>query len=195
MTTNAPHDADDVSAEPDPTDGDTATNDTLPLNAADTVRLDDPDTQAADTQASETGFVGAPDAAQPDAAETPAAETLGAETAEAAQPFPPLAAGTIPTSTPVYTSTPPLVTSSPRVRSGAIAWGAIVLLSAVAVLVIALNPEARAAYDSWQTSLTAGTIALLGIVALGVLILLFAVLSAIRRAQRRARGELHNPLS
>jgi uncharacterized integral membrane protein len=75
------------------------------------------------------------------------------------------------------------------VRSGAIAWGAIVLLTAVAVLVIALNPAAGAAYATWQASLTAGMLALIGIIALGALVLLFAVLSAIRRAQRRARGE------
>lgn len=78
---------------------------------------------------------------------------------------------------------------TPRVRSGAIAWGVIVVLAAVAVLLVQLNPAAAAAYASWQASLTLGTVALLGVVAVGALVLLFAALSAIRHAQRRARGE------
>lgn len=88
-----------------------------------------------------------------------------------------------------YRPTPYSPAVTPRVRSGAIAWGAIVVLTAVAVLLVQLNPAAASAYASWQASLTLGTIALLGVVAVGALVLLFAVLSAIRRAQRRARGE------
>ncbi|HWD61761.1 MAG TPA: hypothetical protein VG369_04640 [Humibacter sp.] len=78
----------------------------------------------------------------------------------------------------------------PRIRSGAIAWGVIVLAFAAAVMIVTAVPGNAAAFAAWTASLTPVAIGVLVVVAIGVLVLLFASLSAIRRAQRRsaARG-------
>ena len=73
----------------------------------------------------------------------------------------------------------------PRVRSGAIAWGLIVCATAVLVLSIVCVPANADAFDSWTASLTPPVIVIIGVIALGAFILLMAVLSLIRRAQRR----------
>jgi uncharacterized integral membrane protein len=78
----------------------------------------------------------------------------------------------------------------PGIRSGAIAWGVIVLAFAAAVMIVTAVPGNAAAFAAWTASLTPVAIGVLVVVAIGVLVLLFASLSAIRRAQRRsaARG-------
>jgi len=74
----------------------------------------------------------------------------------------------------------------PRVRAGAIVWGVLVLAFAAAVLLIDGTDAGRSTFDRWQASLTPAGWAVTGIVALGVIVLLIAGTSAIRRAQRRA---------
>lgn len=78
-------------------------------------------------------------------------------------------------------TTPP----KPRVRAGAIAWGLIVIGVAVTVLVIVTRPESREAFADWLGAATPAGIAIVAVLAIGVLILLLAGLALIRRAQRR----------
>jgi len=56
---------------------------------------------------------------------------------------------------------------------------------AAAVIAVSATPDARKAFDAWQASLTPATWAIIGVVALGVVVLLIAGASAIRSAQRR----------
>lgn len=72
----------------------------------------------------------------------------------------------------------------PRVRIAAIVWGLLVVAFAACAVAIAAVPEARRAVDAWQASLTPAGWAVVGVVALGVVVLLIAGTSAIRRAQR-----------
>jgi hypothetical protein len=74
----------------------------------------------------------------------------------------------------------------PRVRVGAIVWGVIVIAFAALVIAFSASPEARDAFERWQASLSPGAWLLLGVTALGVVVLLIAGVSAIRGAQRRA---------
>ncbi|GAB3397160.1 hypothetical protein GCM10027568_32580 [Humibacter soli] len=76
----------------------------------------------------------------------------------------------------------------PRVRSGAIAWGLIVLAFSALMLTLTTVPGNAVAFAHWASSLTPGTITVIVVVAVGAFILLLALLSAIRRAQRRARS-------
>jgi hypothetical protein len=78
------------------------------------------------------------------------------------------------------------VTERPRVRTGAIVWGALVVAFAVAAIAVSASPEVRHAFDAWQASLTPVTWMVIGVVALGIVVLLIAGVSAIRGAQRRA---------
>jgi uncharacterized integral membrane protein len=80
-----------------------------------------------------------------------------------------------------YPSTP----QRPRVRAGAIVWGLLVVAFAAAVIAVSATPDARNAFDAWQASLTPATWVVIGVVALGVIVLLIAGVSAIRSAQRR----------
>ena len=77
-------------------------------------------------------------------------------------------------------------TTRPRIRSGAIAWGIIVLAFAATVLIITAVPGNAAAFAAWTTTLTPVSYGIIVVVSIGVLVLLFAGLSAIRRVQRRA---------
>ncbi|HVX08895.1 hypothetical protein [Humibacter sp.] len=81
-----------------------------------------------------------------------------------------------------YPSTP----ERPRLRAGAIVWGLLVVAFAAAVIAVSATPDARNAFDAWQASLTPAAWAIIGVVALGVIVLLIAGVSAIRSAQRRA---------
>lgn len=74
----------------------------------------------------------------------------------------------------------------PRVRAGSIAWGLIVITAASLVLWVAYDPARRSAVTDWALSLTPGGVVLVGVLALGGILLLAGVLAAIRRAQRRA---------
>jgi hypothetical protein len=109
-----------------------------------------------------------------------------AQTADraAAAPSSPFATGT--TATGFAASVTTADVPRPRVRVGAIVWGALVLAFAVAVLLVDGTDAGRSTFDAWQASLTPAGWAVTGIVALGVIVLLIAGTSAIRRAQRHA---------
>lgn len=74
--------------------------------------------------------------------------------------------------------------SRPRVRIAAIVWGVLVMAFAACAVTISASPEVRRAVDAWQASLTPAGWAIFGVVALGVVVLLIAGTSAIRRAHR-----------
>lgn len=76
-------------------------------------------------------------------------------------------------------------TPKPRIRSGAVVWGLLVSAAAVFMLMIVVSPANAAAFNAWTGSLGWGGAILVGVVALGAFILIMAVLSAIRGAQRR----------
>jgi hypothetical protein len=75
----------------------------------------------------------------------------------------------------------------PRVRVGAIVWGVLVAAFAALVLTISTSPVARTAFDGWRASLSPTAWLLIGVIAIGVVVLLIAGVSAIRGAQRRSR--------
>jgi hypothetical protein len=94
---------------------------------------------------------------------------------------------TAPIGTPVLTVTVPYSTSLvPRIRTGAIVWGVIVSALATAFLVATGTPERRASVAHWINGLSAETLGLFGLLALGIFIVLIAVVSAVNRAQRRS---------
>ena len=74
----------------------------------------------------------------------------------------------------------------PRIRSGAIAWGLIVCAIAGTVLATVNSREARDGFLDWIGEMPPGGLAVVGLLALGVLILLLSGLAMIRRAQSRA---------
>lgn len=74
----------------------------------------------------------------------------------------------------------------PRIRSGAIAWGLIVCAISVFVLAVISHPGRRAEFVDWAWNLGPAGQALVLVLGLGCLILLLALLSLIRRAQRRS---------
>ncbi|NNC13959.1 hypothetical protein HII28_19025 [Planctomonas sp. JC2975] len=74
----------------------------------------------------------------------------------------------------------------PRVRSGAIAWGLIVILASAALIALTAVPAAARWFEAWANSLTPAGLAIVAVVVVGAFVLLLAGLSAIRGAQRRA---------
>ena len=76
----------------------------------------------------------------------------------------------------------------PRVRAGAIVWGVLVMAFAAAAVTVCGAADVRSAFQAWQASITPAGRAVLGVIALGVVVLLVAGVSAIRGAQRRAAG-------
>jgi hypothetical protein len=90
-------------------------------------------------------------------------------------------------------STPPADYSQlprPRIRFGAIVWGLIVCAAAATTFLIATDDSRRAAFGTWVTSLTPGTLGLLLMLVLGALLLLWGGLAAIRRSQERGAPRL-----
>ncbi|TAM66636.1 MAG: hypothetical protein EPN48_16435 [Microbacteriaceae bacterium] len=73
----------------------------------------------------------------------------------------------------------------PRIRSGAIVWGFLVSATAVLVLWAIGSPTNSAAFDAWAGSLSIGGIVLIAVISLGAFILLMALLSVVRREQRK----------
>lgn len=76
-------------------------------------------------------------------------------------------------------------TARPRIRSGAIAWGLIVCVLSAFVLAVISHPGRRAEFVDWAVNLGPGGQGLALLLSLGCLILLLALLSLIRNAQRR----------
>jgi len=73
----------------------------------------------------------------------------------------------------------------PRIRWAAIVWGLVLAVIAVTVLVLIADPERRAAVADFLWSLDGPTMLLLGLVALGFIMLVAGALTAVHRAQRR----------
>ena len=86
--------------------------------------------------------------------------------------------------TPAAGSTQPAV-PRPRIRSGAIVWGVIVSAVAVFMLGIVTSPANSAAFAEWTGALGWGGVTLAAVIAVGAFILIMALLSVIRAAQRR----------
>jgi len=72
----------------------------------------------------------------------------------------------------------------PRIRAGAVVWGLFVIGVASATLYVIADASRRTALFSWATTLTPGGAVLVGVIALGAVLLLLGVLGAISRAQR-----------
>ncbi len=75
----------------------------------------------------------------------------------------------------------------PRTRWAAIVWGLIIAGIAATTLAIVSSPERRLAVADWASGLTPGAFWILCVLAVGVFILLLALLTLIRHAQRRRR--------
>ena len=78
----------------------------------------------------------------------------------------------------------------PRIRFGAIAWGLIVCALAATTLWISTDESRRIAFGDWISGLTPGTSGLIMLLILGILLLLWGGLAAIRRSQERGTPRL-----
>jgi len=76
----------------------------------------------------------------------------------------------------------------PRIRAGAIVWGLFVIGIGVTTLSVVADASRRAALFTWATTLTPGGAVLVGVIAIGAVLLLLGVLGAISRAQRPRDG-------
>jgi hypothetical protein len=74
----------------------------------------------------------------------------------------------------------------PRIRTGAIVWGLIVTAVGVGALVLLINPWLREALLDSLLALTPLGLGLALLAALGLLILVIALVVLIRRAQQRS---------
>ncbi|WP_313540704.1 hypothetical protein [Leifsonia aquatica] len=128
----------------------------------------------------------------PDPSETQATEALPtteqptAEQPTASQPTSPLPAEPWLTPPPPSAWSPATSTASrPPIRWGGVVWGLLLVLFAAGTLFVLSAPERLAAVEVWLAALTPGTAWALWLAAAGVLIVVFALLGAIRSAQRR----------
>lgn len=78
------------------------------------------------------------------------------------------------------------VAARPRIRWGAVTWGVLVVLAAACVLIL-ITPEQRSSFTYWMSTLRGGDFVIFGLLALGITILLLAVLAMVRRAQEVRR--------
>ncbi|MFF2050160.1 hypothetical protein ACFVU2_01045 [Leifsonia sp. NPDC058194] len=82
--------------------------------------------------------------------------------------------------------TPAATTAShPPIRWGGVVWGLLLILFAGGMLFVLSAPERLAGVEVWLAALTPGSAWALWLAAAGVLIVVFALLGAIRSAQRR----------
>jgi TRAP-type C4-dicarboxylate transport system permease small subunit len=72
----------------------------------------------------------------------------------------------------------------PRIRWGALAWGLILVVTALATLTVAGDATARADIVDWWTGLGVAGGIVVAVLAVGGFILLQGVLALLRRAQR-----------
>jgi hypothetical protein len=72
----------------------------------------------------------------------------------------------------------------PRPRWGTAVWGILVVIAALETLNIAGSPDARADFVQWWVGLGVGGLVVVGVLAIGALILLQGVLALLRRATR-----------
>jgi len=137
---------------------------------------DPSETQPTDAQPSET---------QP-AAALPTAEQPTAEQPTASHPTHPLPAEPwLTPSSPSAWAPMPATASRPPIRWGGVVWGLLLVAFAGGMLFVLSAPERLAAVEVWLAALTPGTAWALWLAAAGVLIVVFALLGAIRSAQRR----------
>lgn len=74
---------------------------------------------------------------------------------------------------------------APHVRAGAIVYGLITIAIGSGILWASAEPSRREAVADWVTSLTPQTAAIVGVLALGGILVLAGLLAGIRRLQRR----------
>ena len=74
--------------------------------------------------------------------------------------------------------------SRPHVRWGGVVWGALLLAIAGFVLFTVSSRARQSAFESWVAGLTPGAGWTLAVVAVGVFILILALLAVVRSAQR-----------
>jgi len=118
--------------------------------------------------------------------EQPTTQQPTAEQPTAAQPTRPLPAEPWLTPLPPSAWSPATSTTSrPPIRWGGVVWGLLLVLFAAGTLFVLSAPERLAAVEVWLAALTPGTAWALWLAAAGVLIVVFALLGAIRSAQRR----------
>ena len=75
-------------------------------------------------------------------------------------------------------------TPRPHVRWSTLVWGVIVIAAAAGTLSIVGSPAARDGFGGWVTGLGVGGWIVVGVVALGALILLQGVLALLKLTQR-----------
>lgn len=75
-----------------------------------------------------------------------------------------------------------------HIRWGGVVWGAILVVFAGFVLALVSSRDRQYAFEYWLTHLRAGSAWTLGVVAVGVFILILALLAAVRSAQRKRRA-------
>jgi hypothetical protein len=141
-----------------------------------------------------------PQASEPSAETRATAETLPtAPLAAETQPTVPLTTGTLPTAQapaepwltpPAPAAWAPTASAPGRapIRWGGVVWGLLLIVFAAGTLFVLSAPERLAAVEVWLAALTPGTAWALWLAAAGVLIVVFALLGAIRSAQRRRQA-------
>ncbi|GAA0429919.1 hypothetical protein [Leifsonia naganoensis] len=118
--------------------------------------------------------------------EQPTTQQPTVEQPTASQPTRPLPAEPWLTPPPPSSWSPATSTASrPPIRWGGVVWGLLLVLFAAGTLFVLSAPERLAAVEVWLAALTPGTAWALWLAAAGVLIVVFALLGAIRSAQRR----------
>jgi hypothetical protein len=73
----------------------------------------------------------------------------------------------------------------PRIRVGAIVWGVLVTAIAASALYIRADISRSTEFATWLGGLTPVSIGLLAILAVGLFVLIVALLSVVKRAQTR----------
>ncbi|MFF1877177.1 hypothetical protein [Leifsonia sp. NPDC058230] len=125
---------------------------------------------------------------------TPAADEATGETSPTSPDPSAPAAPVPPTPSPAWTyASTPIATEAvavgrPHVRWGGVVWGAILVAIAGFVLYTVSSPDRKLAFESWVEALTPGAAWTLAVVAVGVFILILALLAVVRSAQRNRRA-------
>lgn len=118
--------------------------------------------------------------------EQPSAQQPTAPQPTAQQPTAPLPAEPWLTPTPPSDWAPATASAArPPVRWGGVVWGLLLVAFAGGMLFVLSAPERLAAVEVWLSALTPGSAWALWLAVAGVLIVVFALLGAIRSSQRR----------
>ena len=159
---------------PEAAEGEAVTARTAPVSegAEPTEVLSAVDGDAADASATP------PSAAQPAAPQPTATQPTQPTQALPAEPWltPPAPPAWSPSAT---------APARPPIRWGGVVWGLLLVVFAGGMLFVLSAPERLAAVEVWLAALTPGTAWALWLAAAGVLIVVFALLGAIRSAQRK----------